>query len=77
MKTEKDSRKTISIAKVIMDWAEEMMLAQGFNKNFSAYVAHLIREDKKAQEERQIALFKLTEQRDATIAPRRQKKTGT
>lgn len=39
-------RTTVSIAKVVYHWAEQMMDAQGFNRNFSAYVAHLIRRDK-------------------------------
>lgn len=41
-----DKRTTVSLAWVIWDMAEEMMTAKGFNDNFSAYVADLIRRDK-------------------------------
>jgi len=82
MKSEKDSRKTISIAKVVMDWAEEIMRDQGFNKNFSAYVAHLIRQDKERIEDKQLSLGKssnstsvLPLHHEARPAPK--KKTGT
>ena len=46
MKPERqDKRTTISLATVVWDMAEEMMARKGFNENFSAYVADLVRRD--------------------------------
>jgi hypothetical protein len=50
MKTRGDKRTTVSLAGVVWKWAEEMMVAKGFNDNFSAYVADLIRRDKERVE---------------------------
>ncbi len=41
----KDVRTTISLTKVIWDWAEEIMDERGYN-NFSSYVADLVRRHK-------------------------------
>ena len=46
MKTRRDKRTTISLAQVIWEMAEKRMEAGGFNNNFSAYVADLIRRDR-------------------------------
>lgn len=40
-------RTTVSLARLIWDFAEQNMQEGGFNGNFSAYVAALIREDAK------------------------------
>jgi hypothetical protein len=53
----KDKRVTISLAKVVWDWANEMMEAKGFNKNVSAYVADLIRRDRDRELERTGTVF--------------------
>ena len=45
-----DKRTTISLAQVVWGMAEEMMAAKGFNDNFSAYVADLVRRDKERAE---------------------------
>lgn len=39
-------RTTVSMANVVWEMALEMMKLKGFNENFSAYVADLIRRDK-------------------------------
>ena len=45
-KSRQDKRTTVSLAKVIWTMAKEMMAVKGFNDNFSAYVADLVRRDK-------------------------------
>jgi hypothetical protein len=50
MKARKDKRTTVSLAWVVWEMAEEMMREKGFNENFSAYVADLIRRDKERAE---------------------------
>ena len=40
------TRTTVILAKVIQGMAEQMMKERGFNNNFSAYIADLIRRDK-------------------------------
>jgi hypothetical protein len=55
-KTRSDKRTTVSLARVVWDLAEEQMKAKGFNDNFSAYVADLIRRDKERSEEKQAEL---------------------
>jgi O-glycosyl hydrolase len=52
-KTRSDKRTTVSLARVVWEMAEEQMQAKGFNDNFSAYVADLIRRDKERSEEKQ------------------------
>jgi O-glycosyl hydrolase len=52
-KTRPDKRATVSLARVVWDMAKEQMKAKGFNNNFSAYVADLIRRDKERSEETQ------------------------
>jgi non-homologous end joining protein Ku len=49
-KRRQDKRTTISLAQVVWDMAEEMMEKKGFNDNFSAYIADLIRRDKEKLE---------------------------
>jgi len=49
MKQRDDKRTTVSLAKVVWGMAEEMMAAKGFNDNFSAYVADLVRRDQERQ----------------------------
>ena|SRR5208337_1658062 len=51
-----DKRTTVSLARMVWDMAEEQMQAKGFNDNFSAYVADLIRRDKERSEEKQATL---------------------
>ena len=46
-----DKRTTVSLAEVVWKMAEETMDAKGYNGNFSAYVAELIRRDKEKAEE--------------------------
>ena len=55
-KTRSDKRTTVSLARVVWDMAEEQMKAKGFNDNFSAYVADLIRRDRERAEEKQANL---------------------
>lgn len=43
-----DYRTTVSLAVVVWEMAEGLMDAKGFNSNFSAYVADLIRRDKES-----------------------------
>ena len=45
VKTRSDKRTTVSLASVVWQMAEELMETKGFNDNFSAYVADLIRRD--------------------------------
>ena len=45
-KVRQDKRTTVSLAQVVWETAEKIMEAKGFNDNFSAYVADLIRRDK-------------------------------
>lgn len=46
MNTKADSKRgSVSLAQVIWDKAAECMARKGFNGNFSAYVADLIRQD--------------------------------
>lgn len=45
MKKRDDKRTTISLAQVVWAQAEFLMERKGFNKNFSAYVADLVRRD--------------------------------
>lgn len=49
----KGRRVTISLSALVNEWAEEMCAKRGFEDNFSAYVADLIRRDKDRQEERE------------------------
>lgn len=51
--TRADKRTTVSLAEVIWKMAEKQMEAKGFNYNFSAYVADLIRRDKERESQRQ------------------------
>jgi non-homologous end joining protein Ku len=46
-----DKRTTVSLAHVVWDMAETMMAQKGFNDNFSAYVADLVRRDKERCEQ--------------------------
>ena len=52
MKNREDHRTSVSLAEVVWKLAEEMMEARGFNDNFSAYVADLIRRDRELHEAR-------------------------
>ena len=45
---EESKRGSVSLAQVIWDKAEQAMRRKGFNGNFSAYVADLIRNDSEA-----------------------------
>ena len=45
MKERNDKRTTVSLAHIVWDMAEEMMRKKGFNDNFSAYIADLVRRD--------------------------------
>jgi len=45
-----EKRTTVSLAKVVWDIAVEMTRTRGFNDNFSAYVADLVRRDKEREE---------------------------
>jgi len=46
VKTNEDARRgSISMARIIWDQADHCMRRKGFNGNFSAYVADLIRAD--------------------------------
>lgn len=45
MNERNDKRTTISLAEVVWAQAEFLMERKGFNKNFSAYVADLVRRD--------------------------------
>ena len=49
-KIREDKRTTVSLAQVVWEMAEKLMEAKGFNDNFSAYVADLIRRDKERTE---------------------------
>ena len=49
-----DKRTTVSLAQVVWQMAEEMMAKKGFNDNFSAYVADLIRRDREREEEKSL-----------------------
>ena len=49
MKGRKDKRTTVSLAHVVWVMAEEQMETKGFNDNFSAYIADLIRRDKERE----------------------------
>jgi hypothetical protein len=51
-RTTEDRRKTVSLAKVVWDMAEQNMKDRGFNDNFSAYIADLIRRDKEREDEK-------------------------
>ena len=49
MNSKEDSKRgSVSLSKVIWDKAEQAMRRKGFNGNFSAYVADLIRNDSEA-----------------------------
>jgi hypothetical protein len=39
-------KKTISLSSLVAKWGQEMALKKGFDANFSAYVADLIRQDR-------------------------------
>lgn len=43
-----DFRTTVSMSKVVWLMAEQMMDTKGFNGNFSAYIADLIRRDQES-----------------------------
>ncbi len=45
-----DKRTTVSLDKLVWKWANQMMRAKGYNENFSAYVADLIRRDKEKRD---------------------------
>lgn len=47
------ARKTVSLDPVVWGWATKLMAAKGHNKNFSAYVAELIRRDQEREEEKE------------------------
>lgn len=51
-KKRRDKRITISLAQVVMTMAVENMEERGFNENFSAYIADLIRRDREREEAR-------------------------
>lgn len=46
-----DKRTTISLAEVVWKMAETRMAEEGYNDNFSQYVAELIRADRRRQDE--------------------------
>jgi hypothetical protein len=54
MSNRTDIRTTVALAEVVWKMAEKMMEAKGFNKNFSSYVADLIRRDREAAAESHI-----------------------
>ena len=45
-----DKRTTVSLAGVVWEMAEARMEREGYNGNFSAYIAELIRRDKRESE---------------------------
>ena len=44
-------KKSISLSKVVSDWADELAATKGFGTNFSAYIADLIRRDREREQE--------------------------
>jgi hypothetical protein len=50
-------KRSISLSRVVSDWAESLADAKGFGTNFSAYIADLIRRDKEREDQ-----LKLTSQ---------------
>jgi Arc/MetJ-type ribon-helix-helix transcriptional regulator len=52
MKKNQPNRVTINLPEKVLQWAEELMAARGF-ENRSSYFADLIRRDKERQEEKE------------------------
>ena len=44
-------KKSISLSKVVSGWADRLAAAKGFDSNFSAYIADLIRRDKDREDQ--------------------------
>jgi len=64
-----DKRTTVSLDNVVWQWAVESMRKRGYNSNFSAYVAGLIRRDKEREDDRQLALAKAASDSAAPATP--------
>jgi hypothetical protein len=48
-------KKSISLSKVVSEWADELSQKKGFGSNFSAYIADLIRRDRDREMEINLA----------------------
>jgi hypothetical protein len=46
---EKDMRTSVSLSGTVWKWAEELMREDGFNGNFSSFVADLVRRRKESR----------------------------
>jgi hypothetical protein len=44
-------KKSISLSRVVSLWADRLAAAKGFDSNFSAYIADLIRRDKEREDQ--------------------------
>jgi hypothetical protein len=64
-----DRRTTISLAEVVYQTAEEMMEAKGYNGNFSAYLADLIRRDKEREAEKKLQASQATAKTSPSSPP--------
>jgi hypothetical protein len=62
----------VSLAKVVWDIAKEMMESKGFNDNFSAYVADLVRRDKEREEAKQATHVAISEKLSSSPYPSHQ-----
>ena len=49
-KVNESFRTTVSLSAVVQQWADELMAAGGYNGNFSAFVAALVRDEKRRGE---------------------------
>jgi hypothetical protein len=48
-------KRSISLSRVVSDWAEGLADAKGFGTNFSAYIADLVRRDKEREDQLKLA----------------------
>lgn len=49
-------RTTVSLSGVVQQWADELMAAGGYNSNFGAFVAALVRDEKRRRESAAVEL---------------------
>ena len=68
-RTTEDRRKTVSLAKVVWDMANQNMKDRGFNDNFSAYIADLIRRDKEREDEKRLSPSDKSSSSDYRLTP--------
>ena len=66
-KTSDSEKLSISLSKTVYAWAQELAAAKGFDTNFSAYVADLIRRDQEREQARKINIYPMPGKRHSAL----------